>query len=137
MSNRFTPFGFFCSQNFKIIWVSNPSILSVTWWWLFQKRTWWWLFQKRAVRTKFDIYVFIKNHKTSIYPRKLKKKSINLHLELIYHQMSFLWSLTSCRHRRYGYHLLRTIHLKLGHKWGIDHNKLYRQAQAEKEAIYT
>jgi hypothetical protein len=33
-----------------------------TWWTLFQKRirTWWRLFQKRVVRTKVDIYVFIR-----------------------------------------------------------------------------
>jgi hypothetical protein len=38
----------------KIIWFSNLSTLSVTWWRLFQKR---------VVRTKFDIYVFLFSRK--------------------------------------------------------------------------
>ena len=44
----FRPFGFIAPTLLKIIWVSNLSVLSVTWWRLFQKRTWWGLFQKRT-----------------------------------------------------------------------------------------
>ena len=41
-------FGFITPNHFYILWISNLSIVSVTWWRLFQKR---------VVHTKFDIYV--------------------------------------------------------------------------------
>ena len=50
------PLGFFLLSKLYIIWLSNLSILSVTWWKLFQKR---------VVRTKFDIFVFIVDHSLS------------------------------------------------------------------------
>jgi hypothetical protein len=45
-------FGFIAPKHLNIIWqyLSNLSILSATWWSLFQKR---------VVRTNFDIYVYI------------------------------------------------------------------------------
>jgi hypothetical protein len=39
-------------------------------------RTWWWLFQKRVVRTKFDIYVFIKQKQTNKQKNKTKQNLI-------------------------------------------------------------
>jgi hypothetical protein len=47
----------------QIIWLSNLSILSVTWWRLFQKY---------VVCTKFNIYVFI----TSLGTSKVEKVEI-------------------------------------------------------------
>ena len=38
-------------------------------------RTWWWLFQKRVVRTKFDIYVFIKTPVVKQEQQKNGKKT--------------------------------------------------------------
>ena len=49
MAILFRPFGFIAPKSLNYL-AFQLSILSVTWWKLFQKR---------VVRTKFDIYVFV------------------------------------------------------------------------------
>jgi len=46
----FIPFGFIAPKTFNYLAFQSFDF----------GRTWWRLFQKRVVRTKFDIYVFIK-----------------------------------------------------------------------------